>query len=225
MELVAYVNGDVTTLTQILSQIAMALGGGTFMVAAKACAIIGIIIALFGGMLRGGQISPSTFMWPILISVLMLLPRVDLVIEDTKGGVSRVDDLPIGFAGPVSIITHLGLGASNLMTDYLGLDDYAITMDNGHLVSLRAPIVFSQVITQEEFQGPASTFHNGYLQPRTYPPMSALACNGGQRFPVQTCVCLCCATFLSRNCALKTVRGPSQPVTGGPSSAALCLMS
>lgn len=58
MELVAYVNGDVTTLTQILSQIAMALGGGTFMVAAKACAIIGIIIALFGGMLRGGRLAP-----------------------------------------------------------------------------------------------------------------------------------------------------------------------
>lgn len=161
MELVAYVNGDVTTLTQILSQVAMALGGGTFAVAAKTCAIIGIVVAIFSALLKGGQLNPATFLWPIIVSVLMLLPRVDLVIEDTRGGLARVDDLPIGFAAPVSLITHLGVGASKLMTGYLGLDDYAITMDNGHLVSLRAPIVYSQVITQPEFQGPAATFSNG----------------------------------------------------------------
>lgn len=47
------------------------------------------------------------------------------------------------------------------MTGYLGLDDYAVTMDNGHLVSLRAPVVYTQVITQEDFQGPAAVFGNG----------------------------------------------------------------
>lgn len=161
MELIAYLNGDVTTLTQILSQIAMALGGGTFAVAAKTCAIIGIIVAIFASLLKGGQLNPATFMWPIIVSVLMLLPRVDLVIEDTRGGLARVNDLPIGFAAPISLITHLGVGASNLMTGYLGLDDYAITMDNGHLISLRAPVVYTQVITQPEFQGPAATFSNG----------------------------------------------------------------
>jgi spore germination cell wall hydrolase CwlJ-like protein len=161
MELTAYVNGDVMTLTQILSQISMALGGGTFQVAAKSAALIGIIVAIFSGLLKGGQLNPGTFLWPLIISVMLLTPRIDLVIEDTRGGISRVDDLPIGFAAPVSIITHMGMGVSRLMTEYLGLDDNAITMENGHLVSLRAPIVYSQVITQEEFQGPAATFSNG----------------------------------------------------------------
>jgi len=161
MEMVAYTFSDVILVTRILSQIAMIFDGGAFDVAAKLAAVIGLIVALFVSIFRGGQFTMATFFWPIMVAVLMILPRVDLVIEDKNGGLSRVDDLPIGFAAPISIITTIGAGLSDMLTENLGLEDTAITMDNGHLLALRAPLVYRQIITEEQFHGPAATFANG----------------------------------------------------------------
>lgn len=161
MELNAYTFSDVLLVTRILSQIAMIFDGGAFDVAAKTAAVIGLIVALFVGVFKGGQFSMATFFWPIMVAVLMLMPKVDLVVEDKNGGLSRVDDLPIGFAAPISIITTMGAAIGDLLTQNLGLEDNAITLDNGHLLALRSPIIYRQVITEEAFQGPASTFPNG----------------------------------------------------------------
>jgi len=161
MEIVAYTYSDVVLVSQILSQIAMLFDGGAFNVAAKLCAIIGIIVAIFSGIFKGGQLTAASFVWPIMVTVLMITPKVDLVIEDRNGGLARVDDLPIGFAAPISIITSAGTALSNMMTANLGLEDNAITMDNGHLVALRAPIVYQQIITVDDFRGKAATFSNG----------------------------------------------------------------
>lgn len=161
MELYAYIYGDVTTVTRILSQVAMIFDGNAFLVAAKIAAIIGIIVALLGGLMRGAMLPVSAFFWPILVAVLMILPRVDLVIEDRAGGLARIDGLPVGFAAPISIITQFGNGISQMLTENLGLDSNAVTMDNGHLVALRAPIVYQQVITDDGFQGDASQFADG----------------------------------------------------------------
>jgi len=161
MFLNAYTFSDVHLVTQILSQIAMIFDGGAFDVAAKAAAIVGLIVALFTGIFKGGQFSMATFFWPVMVAVLMIMPKVDLVIEDKNGGISRVDDLPIGFAAPISIITMLGAGVSDMLTGNLGLDDTAVTMDNGHLLALRAPVVYRQIITDKQFQGTAAVFSNG----------------------------------------------------------------
>jgi len=161
MDLNAYVYGDVMVLTRILSQVAMIFDGNNFIVAAKAAALMGIIVAMWMGIARGGQLSASIFFWPLLVTVMVITPRVNLVIEDQSGGLARVDDLPIGFAGPVSIITTLGAGLSTMLTENLGLDSTSVTMDNGHLIALRAPMVYAQVITDKDFQGEAAQFDSG----------------------------------------------------------------
>ena len=161
MDLNAYVYGDVVVITQILSQIALIFSGNDFEVAAKLAALIGILIAVWSGIAKGGEIRASTFFWPILVMVLLIVPRVNLVIEDKTGAISRVDDLPIGFAAPVFLITSVGYGISEMMVDNLGLDSNQVSMDNGHLVALRAPFVFETTITDPEFQGPASQFQGG----------------------------------------------------------------
>ncbi len=161
VDITSYTYSDVTTVTHFLSEIAMIFSGNAFVVAAKLAAIIGIVGALFSALSRDGKVSPSTFFWPLLISVILLVPKVNLVVEDRAGGVARVNNLPIGFAGPISLITQFGQGIAGLMTDHLGLDDNAITMDNGHLVALRAPSVYTQILTEDEFQGTAATFPNG----------------------------------------------------------------
>jgi hypothetical protein len=122
---------------------------------------MGIIVAMWMGIARGGQLSASIFFWPLLVTVMVITPRVNLVIEDQSGGLARVDDLPIGFAGPVSIITTLGAGLSTMLTENLGLDSTSVTMDNGHLIALRAPMVYAQVITDKDFQGEAAQFDSG----------------------------------------------------------------
>ena len=161
MDLNAYVYGDVMVLTRILSQVAMIFDGNNFIVAAKASALMGIIIAMWSGIARGGQLSASIFFWPLLVTVLVITPRVNIVIEDQSGGMARVDDLPVGFAAPVSIITTIGAGLSTMLTENLGLDSTSVTMDNGHLVALRAPMVYAQVITDKDFQGTAAQFDSG----------------------------------------------------------------
>ncbi len=161
MDLNAFVYGDVVVVTRILSQIAMIFEGNAFIVAAKLAALIGIVIALWSGIARGGEMSASTFFWPLLVTVMIITPRVNLVIEDKSGSLSRVDDLPIGFAAPVSFITSLGYGISEMLTENLGLDDNAITMDNGHLLTLRAPFVYQQIITDPTFHGLAAQFSSG----------------------------------------------------------------
>lgn len=162
VDLVAFTYSDVTTVTEILSEIAMIFDGNAFLVAAKVAALVGIVAALFGALGRGGGgINPSTFFWPILISTLMLVPKVNLVVEDRAGGIARIDNLPVGFAGPISLITQFGEGVATMMTENLGLDDNAVTMDNGHLVALRAPSVYTQILTDPNFQGLAATFPNG----------------------------------------------------------------
>jgi hypothetical protein len=158
MELVAYTYTAADVVTQIMSNIAMIFDGNAFSVAAKVAALIGIIIAVFSAIFRNGTLTIASFFWPILVAVLMIIPRVDLVIQDRNGGFGKVDDLPIGFAAPISVITTLGAGVSNMFTENLGLDDYQISMDNGHLISLRAPVVYEQVITDPVFQGAASQF-------------------------------------------------------------------
>lgn len=161
MDLNAYVYGDVVVITQILSQIALIFSGNDFAVAAKLAALIGIVIALWSAIAKGGNLSPSSFIWPILIIILLIIPRVNLVIEDKSGGSSRVDDLPVGFAAPVYLITNVGYGISEMMTNNLGLDSNQVSMDNGHLVAMRAPFIYDQVITDPKFQGPASQFIDG----------------------------------------------------------------
>lgn len=44
-------------------------------------ALVGIVVGLFVGLSKG-QLSPMTFLWPILVTVLLIVPRADLVIED-----------------------------------------------------------------------------------------------------------------------------------------------
>lgn len=157
----AYLNGDVVAVTQILSEVAMIFDGNSFAVAAKAAALIGIIVAILGGILRGAVLPAAAFFWPILVAVLMITPKVDLQVEDRMGGMAVIDDLPVGFAAPISIITTLGAGVSNMLTENLGLDDNAVTMDNGHILSLRAPSVYRTVITEPAWQGDAARFSNG----------------------------------------------------------------
>lgn len=161
MDLNAFVYGDVVVITRILSQIALIFSGNDFIVAAKLAGLIGIVVALWSAVVKGGDLSPTAFFWPILVTVLLITPRVNLVIEDKSGGLSRVDDLPIGFAAPVYLITNVGYGINEMMTDNLGLDSNQVSMDNGHLVAMRAPFVYDQVITDPQFQGPASQFING----------------------------------------------------------------
>jgi len=84
----AYVQGDVTVITQILSQVAMIFDGNPFISAAKAMVMIGIVVGLFMGLAQGARLSIMTFVWPVIIIIFGLIPKVDLVFEDPKGGVA-----------------------------------------------------------------------------------------------------------------------------------------
>lgn len=161
VDLYAYVTGDVTTVTQLLSQVAIVFDGGAFEVAAKVFVLAGILVGLFSGLMRGGQVSPITFVLPILILLIGVVPKVNLVIEDSNGALSKVDDLPVLAAAPVSLITSIGFAVSSLLTDNLGLDDTTVSMDNGHIFSVRAPVDIANVLTNPEMNSGFSLMSNG----------------------------------------------------------------
>ncbi|RWR30430.1 hypothetical protein D2T29_12210 [Sinirhodobacter populi] len=176
-DLTAYLYGDVVTASEILSEVAMIFNGGSFEVAAKAAAAVGLLVGVISGILNGGRVNLATFSWPILAALIMIVPRVDLVIEDRSGGVAVVEDLPIGFAGPVSFITTIGNGVAELLTSNLGLDDVSVTMDNGHLIALRAPTVYAELINSPQYAELSATFSNG-LSPQKDMKKYAIECLG-----------------------------------------------
>lgn len=108
VELTAYVFGDVALTTKLLSQVAMIFDGGAFVGAAKVAVLAGVIGGLFSSLSQRGQVNIMTFIWPFIILMLGVMPRVSVVMEDPSGGLSRVNKVPIIVAGPFSIITQVG---------------------------------------------------------------------------------------------------------------------
>lgn len=157
----AYVQGDVTVITQILSQVAMIFDGNPFISAAKAMVMIGIVVGLFMGLAQGARLSIMTFVWPVIIIIFGLIPKVDLVFEDPKGGVAVVDDLPIIVAAPISFITRMGHGLTEMVGDTIAIEDLSMTISNGTIVSLRSPTVYKAILTDQKFIGTGAQLPNG----------------------------------------------------------------
>lgn len=157
-DLNAYVFGDAVLVTRLLSQVVLIFGGGAFSVAVKAITLFGILASLLGGLFKDGRPNWSAFTVPVLVIVLGILPRVNLVIEDQNGALSRVDNVPIIAAGPVSFISTIGKGLSDMFTTNLGLDDTAISIQNGHILALRAPQVVEEVLRNDRLNGEVRKF-------------------------------------------------------------------
>lgn len=171
MALYAYVQGDVTVITQILSQVAMIFGGDPYTSAMKAMIMLGLVMNLFGGLALGGRLSIMSFFWPIIIVIVGVVPRTDLVFEDPAGGISKVDDLPIIVAAPISLITKMGYGLTEMIGDNIGISDLSMTIDNGAIVALRAPTIYQSILTRPNATGQAAALPNGLnviSDPATY---------------------------------------------------------
>lgn len=163
IELTAYVFGDVTLTTKLLSQVAMIFGGGAFATAAKVAVLGGVIGGLFSSLSQRGQVNVMTFVWPFIVLLFGIMPRVDVVMEDPSGGLSRVSNVPVLVAGPFSIITHVGRGLTDMVeTSMAGTSgDVSISMENGTIVGLRAPLAIEEVLTNEAAGGAALRLPNG----------------------------------------------------------------
>lgn len=163
VELTAYVFGDVALTTKLLSQVAMIFDGGAFVGAAKVAVLAGVIGGLFSSLSQRGQVNIMTFIWPFIILMLGVMPRVSVVMEDPSGGLSRVNKVPIIVAGPFSIITQVGRGLTDMVeTSMAGTSgDVSISMQNGTIVGLRAPLAIEEVLTNEAAGGAALRLPNG----------------------------------------------------------------
>lgn len=161
MDLTAYVFGDVALVTKLLSQVAMIFGDDSFATAMKVAVLAGVVSGLFGSLANRGQPNLMTFIWPFIVLALGVMPRVQLVLEDPAGGLSRVDKVPIIVAAPFSIITHVGRGITDLVEVNMGSPDLSISMDNGTIVGLRAPLAIEEVLTNEAASGAVLKLPNG----------------------------------------------------------------
>lgn len=163
LELTAYVFGDVTLTTRLLSQVAMIFGDGAFQTAAKVAVLAGVIGGLLSSLSQRGQVNIMTFVWPFIILLLGIMPRVPVVMEDPNGGLSRVNNVPVIVAAPFSIITQVGRGLTDMVeTSMAGTSgDVSISMENGTIVGLRAPLAIEEVLTNEAAGGAALRLPNG----------------------------------------------------------------
>lgn len=161
VNLTAYVFGDVALVTKLLSQVAMIFGDGSFNTAMKVAILAGVVAGLLGALANRGQPNVMTFVWPFIVLLLGVTPRVNLVLEDPSGGLSKVDGVPIIVAAPFSIITHVGRGITDLVETTMGPADVSISMDNGTIVGLRAPLAIEEILTNEAASGAVLRLPNG----------------------------------------------------------------
>ena len=157
VDFVAYVHGDITSVTQVLSQVALVSSSVDFKDALVVSMIAGFLASLLGGLLQGGRLSPMGFFVPAFIYAAGIVPTANLIItNDRTGAIASVDDLPIVIAAPISIITIMGHNVSVMIEDSLGLGDKRITSDNNALIPIRAPLAYKDVLTQPEVMRAAS---------------------------------------------------------------------
>jgi hypothetical protein len=154
---VAYVHGDITSVTQVLSQVALVAASADFQDALLVSMLAGFLASLLGGLFQGARLNLMGFFVPFFIYVAGIIPTANLIItNDRTGAIAAVDDLPIVVAAPISIITVLGHNLSVMIEDSLGLGDKRITSDNNALIPIRAPLAYKDVLTQPEVMRTAS---------------------------------------------------------------------
>lgn len=162
MDLVAYVKGDITTVTQIISQVVILTTSASFLTAIKASMLAGFLVGLVKGLADGAKLDLMPFFFPIIVFLLGIQPTFNLVItNDRTGAISRVDDVPAIIAGPTHLITMMGHGISSSMENALGLADKRITADNQALVSIRAPLAYEEVISDQKLFAPSAELPSG----------------------------------------------------------------
>ncbi|MEO1020309.1 MAG: conjugal transfer protein TraG N-terminal domain-containing protein, partial [Pseudomonadota bacterium] len=153
-DLNAYVKGDITVATEVMSQVVLVTGSSDFGDALKVAVIGGFMVGIIRGLFRGGKYDIMSFFFPILVYLIGVVPTANLVIEnDRTGAISRVDDVPIIIAGPVHLLTTVGHNLSEMLEDSFGLADRRITTDNSALVSVRAPLAYRDLLTNHRAMG------------------------------------------------------------------------
>lgn len=157
MSLNVYVKGDIVTSTEIISQMALIMGSGSFSYAISLSVMAGIVVGLFKGFLAGGRLNIMDFIFPIFIIIIGIVPKTDIVIEnDRTGAISKIDDIPIIIAGPLFLLTSFGHDLTTMMETNLGLTDTGISSDNKVLFATRAPLAYQEVLWDDDKLGSAA---------------------------------------------------------------------
>lgn len=162
VDLVAYVKGDITATTEVISQVVLVTKSADYLDALQVAMLAGFMIGLIRGLFKGGKLDLVAFFMPIFIYLIGVVPTANLVItNDRTGAISKIDDVPMVIAAPVHLVTTVGHGISRRLEDSLGLADKRITTDNSALVSVRAPLAYNEIVTNKERLGDAGQNTNG----------------------------------------------------------------